>query len=115
MANSLPRLRLSLDFVPSPDPEHPGLLIRDPYHFSDAMLLIPPELVATLACFDGEQTELDLRESLVRATGRIQIGELERHLFETLSGAGFLEDEAFVGMRDERMREFADAPKREPS
>ena len=115
VSQPLPRLRLSLDFMPSPDPERPGLLIRDPYGFSDCMLLIPPQLVACLACFDGEQTELELRENLVRATGQIQIGDIERSLVESLSGAGFLEDEEFVRMRDERMREFAEAPVREAS
>ena len=77
MPHPLPRLRLGLDFIPSPEPERPGLLIRDHYRFSDTMLLIPPPLVACLACFDGEQTELELRENLVRATGEIQVGELE--------------------------------------
>ncbi len=48
------------------------------------MLLIPPQLVECLACFDGEQTSLDLRANLVRITGEIQIGELEKHLFDTL-------------------------------
>ncbi len=81
MPQPLPRLRLGLDFMPSPDPEQPGLFIRDHYHFSDTMLLIPPPLVASLACFDGEQTELDLRQSLVQATGEIQIGDLEKHFF----------------------------------
>ena len=89
MPGPLPRLRLGLDFIPSSDPEHPGLLIRDPLKFSDAMLLIPPQLVECLACFDGEQTSLDLRANLVRITGEIQIGELEKHLFDTLSQAGF--------------------------
>jgi AmmeMemoRadiSam system protein B len=101
--------------MPSPDPERPGLLIRDPYGFSGSMLLIPPQLVACLACFDGEQTTLDLRENLVRATGQIQVGDLEKHLFESLSGAGFLEDEQFGRMREERVREFAAAPVREAS
>lgn len=115
MSHPLPRLRLGLDFMPSPDPDRPGLLIRDHYRFSDAMLLIPPPLVQCLACFDGEQTELDLREDLVRATGEIQIGELEKHLVETLSSAGFLEDETFERMRQEKIREFSEAPRREPS
>jgi hypothetical protein len=53
VSQPLPRLRLSLDFVPSSDPEHPGLLVRDPFRFSDSMLLIPPQLVPCLACFDG--------------------------------------------------------------
>lgn len=115
MAHVLPRLRVSLDFSPSPDPERPGLLIRDPYHFSDTMLLIPPPLVACLACFDGEQTELDLRENLVRATGEIQVGELEKHLVDALSGAGFLEDEHFENIREARIRQFEEAAVRGPS
>jgi AmmeMemoRadiSam system protein B len=34
---------------------------------------------------------------------------------ETLSGAGFLEDENFLALRETAMREFAEAPVREPS
>ena len=115
MSNHLPRLRLSLDFTPSPDPANPGLLIRDPFRFSDSMLLIPPQLVACLACFDGEQTTLDLRASLVHITGEIQVGEIEKHLYDTLSTAGFLEDEKFERLRAARVAEFAAAPKREAS
>jgi MEMO1 family protein len=111
----LPRLRLGLDFLPSSDPEHPGLLIRDPLRFSDAILLIPPQLVECLACFDGEQTELDLRAALVRITGQIQVGELEKHLVDTLSQAGFLEDERFEVQRLARVNDFIAAPKREAS
>jgi AmmeMemoRadiSam system protein B len=115
VSHQLPRLRLSLDFVPSPDPQNPGLLIRDPFRFSDSMLLIPPQLVACLACFDGQQTTLDLRASLVQITGEIQVGEIEKHLYDTLSTAGFLEDEKFQQLREARVSEFAAAPKREPS
>ena len=115
MSSQLPRLRLSLDFMPSPDSQNPGLLIRDPFRFSDSMLLIPPQLVSCLACFDGEQTTLDLRENLVRATGEIQVGEIEKNLYEALSTAGFLEDEKFEQLRTARINEFTAAPKREPS
>ncbi len=115
MAHELPRLRLGLDFFPSQDPERPGLVIRDPYRFSDAMLLAPPPIVAALDCFDGEKTELDLRDALVRSTGEIQVGDIERELVEALSAAGFLEDETFARMRDGKMSEFAAAPVREAS
>jgi AmmeMemoRadiSam system protein B len=115
VSDQLPRLRLGLDFIPSSDPEHPGLLIRDPLKFSDAMLLIPPPLVECLACFDGEQTELELRAALVRITGEIQVGDLEKHLVDTLSQAGFLEDEKFEVQRLARLNEFIAAPKREAS
>src|SRR5581483_9406778 len=49
------------------------------------------------------------------ATGEIQVGELEKHLCDTLSEAGFLEDERFVARRSAKMSEFANAAKREPS
>ena len=101
--------------APSPSPDRPGLFIRDPYRYSDAMLIIPPPLIETLRCFDGQQTELDLRSLLVRITGDLEVSELERHLIETLSAAGYLEDDAFARMKTGREREFAAAPKREPA
>ena len=101
--------------MPSPDPDRPGLYIRDPFRFSDTMLLIPPQLVPTLACFDGEQTTLDLRENLVRITGQIQVGDLEANLVRSLSDAGFLEDDKFEQARTTRIREFQSAATREPS
>jgi hypothetical protein len=113
LSHPLPRLRTALDFLPSPAPDQPGLFIRDPYRYSDAMLVVPPVLIECLRCFDGRQTDLDLRALLVRITGDIQIGELERHLTQTLSSAGFLEDEVFARMKAARQRGFAEAPRRE--
>jgi AmmeMemoRadiSam system protein B len=115
MPQPLPRLRVALDFFPSPAPDRPGLFIRDPYRYSDAMLIIPPPLVECLRCFDGQQTDLDLRAALVRITGDLQVSELEQHLVRTLSTAGFLEDDAFLEMKTARQREFAEAPRREPA
>jgi MEMO1 family protein len=101
--------------MPSPAPERPGLLLRDPYRYTDALLIIPPPLVECLNCFDGRQTELDLRSMLVRITGELQVGELQQHLVDTLRAAGFLEDDVFAQMKDARQREFADAAKRQPA
>jgi AmmeMemoRadiSam system protein B len=106
---------MNLDFMPSPSPEHPGLFIRDPFRFSDAMLVIPPPLVECLQCFDGAQTELDLRAALVRITGDLEVGELGQHLIDTLSRAGFLEDAESARMQEARKREFAAASVREPA
>jgi AmmeMemoRadiSam system protein B len=109
----LSRLRLSLDFFPSPVAEKPGLVIRDPFHYSDATLIIPAPLVACLEFFDGAHSELDLREYLVRVTGDLRVGDLERHLVDTLSSAGFLEDETFHFRKQEAERDFAAKPVRE--
>ena len=79
------------------------------------MLPIPPQLVPCLACFDGQQTSLDLRASLVQITGEIQVGEIEKQIYDALSEAGFLEDAKFEQLRGSRISEFAAAQKREPS
>jgi len=110
----LARLRSTLDFMPSPVEDRPGLVIRDPFHFSDATLIIPPPLVPCLEFFDGEQSELDLRAFLVRISGELDVSGLVQHLVETLSSAGFLEDENFARLREQTERAFAEAPVREP-
>lgn len=93
--------------MPSPDPKKPGLYIRDPYHYSDATLLVPPALVQALECFDGQQSVLDLRAELVRITGEIQVGEIEKHLFDALNEAGFLENDTYRQLKADREAEFA--------
>lgn len=113
MSVVLPRLRFNLDFVPSPDPDRPGLYIRDPYHYSDATLLVPPALVQALECFDGMQSTLDLRSELVRITGEIQVGELEKHLFDSLNEAGFLDNDKYRELKSHREADFAAEDTRE--
>ncbi len=110
----LPRLRSTLDFMPSPIEDQPGLLIRDPLQYSEAALVIPPQLVECLTFFDGEKSALDLRAHLVRLTGDVNTGALEEHLVETLSKAGFLDDEAFAARKREMERSFAESPVRLP-
>src|SRR5881227_4023017 len=99
--------------MPSSDPERPGLYIRDPYHYSDATLLVPPPLVQALECFDGQQTTLDLRSELVRITGEIQVGDIEKNLYDALDEAGFLENDRYRELKGKREREFAAEPERE--
>lgn len=112
VATPLPRLRLNLDFMPSPLEDRPGLLIRDSYGYSEATLIVPPLLAQCLQFFDGAHTDLDLKEELVRDTGDLQAGSIADHLYETLRGAGFLEDDVYAEMRERRHREFADSPVR---
>ena len=88
--------------MPSPDPGRPGLVIRDPYQFSDSILVVPTPLVPLLDCFDGDHSELDLRSEIVRITGRIQVGEIEQNLFDSLDEAGFLENENYQRLRRNR-------------
>jgi hypothetical protein len=111
----LPALRVNLDFFPSPVEDRPGLVIRDPFQYSDATLIVPPALVASLECFDGQHSELDLRALLVRISGDLQSGELAKHLIDTLSGAGFLQDDNFERRKNQAERDFAASNVREPA
>lgn len=115
VSSTLSRLRQDLDFMPSPIEEQPGLLIRDSFHYSEAVIVIPPPLVQCLACFDGQQTALDLRQLLVKVTGDLQVGEIADQLTGALSLNGFLEDENYQRMKAEREQAFAEAPVREAS
>lgn len=101
--------------MPSPVPDRPGLLVRDPFGYAEGVVIIPPPLVSCLRCFDGEKTEGDLREALVRATGELQVGELMHHLVATLGDGGFLDNAALEERRNARHRAFAEAERREPS
>jgi AmmeMemoRadiSam system protein B len=101
--------------MPSPVEDRPGLLIRDSFRYSDNVLIIPPPLVQCLTCFDGQQTALDLRAMLVETTGELQVGDLETQLVEILTRSGFLEEETFLAMKEQRQREFAAADVRTPS
>jgi AmmeMemoRadiSam system protein B len=101
--------------MPSPVEDRPGLLIRDSFRYSDAVLIIPPPLVPCLACFDGQQTSLDLRAMLVEISGQLQVGELEEQIIDVLARSGFLQDETFHSLKEKREREFAGASVREPS
>ncbi|HET8646382.1 MAG TPA: AmmeMemoRadiSam system protein B, partial [Vicinamibacteria bacterium] len=101
--------------MPSPVPDRPGLLLRDPYRYAEAVLVVPSPLVPCLAFFNGECDEGDLRVALERLTGDARVGEVIEHLRTTLSSSGFLEDETYFRFRDERHRAFADAPRRDPA
>ena len=115
MAACLPRLRGDLDFMPSPVEDTPGLLIRDSFRYSDAILVIPPPLVPCVGLFDGVHTELDLRAALVQVTGQLDVSDIQNQIAGSLSRAGFLEDEAGAEMKAQRRAEFAAAAVREPS
>lgn len=115
MTDGLPRLRPRLDLMPSPMPDRPGLLLRDPLQFTPALIVVPPPLVPLLAYFDGRHSELDLKAELVRLSGSIEGAAVARHLIDTLSRGGFLEDPAYERLRDTRERAFAEARQRGPA
>ena len=53
MSQYLPRLRTTLDVMPSPFPDQPGIVLRDPFSYCEDLLLIPESMLTILACLDG--------------------------------------------------------------
>jgi AmmeMemoRadiSam system protein B len=115
MSQVLPRLRVNLDFMPSPVEDRPGLLMRDGYHYSPTTLIIPPLLTRVLDLFDGEHTLRDAKDRLYELTQDLEAGRLADHLVEALDQAGFLENETYYEIRDSAQKGFAEAPVRYPA
>jgi hypothetical protein len=115
MSNVLPNLRRALDLIPSPETDRPGLLVRDPFQYTDAVLLVPPAWVLALRYLDGEHTELDLQESLTRATGALVFSDDIREFVGVLRQQGFLETEEFYRLRERRHKEFREQRERPAS
>src|SRR5882757_7351743 len=102
----LPKLRTNLDFMVSPVRDRPGLLIRDFFRYSDAVLIVPPLLIPGLLFFDGMRTDEDLQTELTRSLASPEIGDTVGQLTEALSRAGFLEDETYANMKLDRLLAF---------
>jgi hypothetical protein len=115
MSRRLAPLRRSLDAMPSPVADRPGLLLRDPFGYAEDVVIIPPPLVGFLRFFDGEHDEGDLAAALHRATGELGASGFARRLADTLGEGGFLEDEELARRRESRHRAFAEATAREPT
>lgn len=113
MPTILPSLRLNLDILPSPDPSRPGLLLRDPYQYSSAALLIPPGLINGLRLFVGQNSLLDLQAEFAAMMDVIQAKAVAESLYSALDDAGFLQNATYLSMKSRREREFAESPKRE--
>jgi AmmeMemoRadiSam system protein B len=106
----LPRLRANLDIMLSPVTDRPGLFIRDFFRYSDAQLIIPPPLISGLRLFDGMHTDVDLQQELTRVLESKEIGSIAENLFDALSGAGFLDNETYANMKQQRLAAFVESP-----
>lgn len=108
----LPKLRHNLNTMPSPDPQQPGLFIRDHFRYSESWLIVPPKMVPGLHFFDGAHTAQDLEAEFRRHTSEADAAAAARQLIEALDGAGFLDNATFAQMRESGHRAFAESPVR---
>lgn len=115
MNEQLPRLRRGLDIFPSPVPDRPGLLFRDPFRYTNEILIIPPLLTAALSFFDGESTLLDAQAYVSKLAGQLIPREIIGSMVDVMRENGFLETEDFERMRAARHAEFAATTSRMPA
>lgn len=115
MPKILPKLRRDIDFLPSPDPQRPGLLLRDPYQYSPAILIVPPVLVPALGFLDGQKTDAELRADLSRRTGQLVESSIVENFVNVLQEQGFLETAEFYELRERRQAEFRRQTVRQPN
>ncbi|MFQ5791228.1 MAG: AmmeMemoRadiSam system protein B, partial [Acidobacteriota bacterium] len=118
MSEFLPRLRTALDIMPSPSPDRPGIVLRDPLGYADDMLIIPPSWVPALACLDGRHTEREVQAELTRQAtlegrGLVFLEDL-RQFVGLLNSRGFLETEELTRRRERRQAEFRSQQERRP-
>ena len=100
--------------MPSPIVEQPGLLLRDPFRYTDDVLIIPPAWVAFLRCLDGAHSMLDAQVVMTRLAGGQMVAQSELQEFVTiLSDTGFLDDEALVHRVERSQDAFRASPVRE--
>ncbi|HCC57088.1 MAG TPA: AmmeMemoRadiSam system protein B [Solibacterales bacterium] len=111
----LAALRGDLDMMPSPVEGRPGLLIRDVFEYAEGALIIPPPLMPSLRCFDGQHTLSDLSAAVAKATGSAEAPEIAGQLARLLGEHGFLLNEDLELRREQRHRLFRESGRREPS
>lgn len=113
---AVPRLRADIEILPSPVEETPGIILRDSFRYTDAILLIPSPWVRALLLLDGTNTLRDIQTSLTRSQGGQLVPEsVVAHFVDTLRSRGFLDSPEFHEMRDRRHEEFRRADTRDPS
>jgi hypothetical protein len=115
MTNPLPRLRQVLDVFPSPVAEQPGLLLRDPFRYTEDILIVPPVFINALPMLDGRRTEADLQQHLSQVIGRPFPIHPIHEFIEVLQASGFLETSEFHQMREQKHAAFAAATWRDPA
>ena len=100
--------------MPSPIAEQPGLLLRDPFRYTDDMLVVPPAWVALLRCLDGAHSMLDAQALMTRlAGGKIVARSALQEFVTILSDTGFLDDEALARRVERSHDAFRASPVRE--
>jgi AmmeMemoRadiSam system protein B len=89
--------------------------LRDPMHYTDAIVSVPPQTAAILDLFDGRHSLLDIQEAFARRFGTLLFREQLLQVVQSLDECLFLESPRFASHREtieEEYRRMAVRPAR---
>jgi AmmeMemoRadiSam system protein B len=81
--------------------------LRDPYGFSDRVLLLPHPLFFIVSLFDGRHSLLDIQAAFARRNGELLFREELEEIVRELDAAHFLEGSGFEAHRERVEADFA--------
>lgn len=110
-AYEYPRLR-SVEAFPTTLHGQQVLCLRDPMHYTDAIVSVPPQTAAILGLFDGKHSLLDIQEAFVRRFGTLLFREQLLQVIQSLDDCLLLESPRFSTHRTAVEENFRRAPQR---
>ena len=112
--NEYPRLRF-LEAFPAKLQGQQVLCLRDPLHYTDAVVSVPTQTAAILDLFDGTHSLLDIQEVFARRFGVLLFREQLLEVIRSLDDHLLLDSERFASHRtsmEEEFRRAIDRPAR---
>lgn len=110
-AYEYPRLR-PVEVFPTTLKGQQIFCLRDPMHYTDAIVSVPPQTAAILDLFDGRHSLLDIQEAFARRFGALLFREQLQQVVQSLDDCLLLESPRFATHREAIEEDFRRAPHR---
>jgi hypothetical protein len=109
-----PKLR-NVEFVPTSVGGKEGLVLRDPFLYSDRIIFVPREVVGVIQFFDGTKTYRDIQEEIFRLSGSLVDAEDIKKVAHELDRSHYLVSESFLKRKRRVQDDFFGSPVRRPA
>lgn len=103
---ALPKIR-AIEAVPIQENGKPFYILRDPFHYSDAVLTLSPIGALIVQLLDGKNTLVDIQTTLSRPSGQIFPSEKIREVIRVLDDCFFMDNERFLVRKQDLEKSFA--------
>jgi AmmeMemoRadiSam system protein B len=108
-----PKLR-NVEFVPTSVGGRQGLVLRDPFLYTDKILFVPREVVGIIQFFDGTKTYLQIKDEILRRSGStVAEGDIKK-VADELDDSHYMVSESFLKQKRRIDEDFFSSPIRRP-